>query len=150
MVSANVIALPPYHLTSRTAQEYPAGCCGLEVSLDAVAVAVLEFRVCLAVVEQEVLKVEDFGERYKALSEHSRNQIFCAFRAIPLLFGFTADTNVGFSTDEFEQSFKLYNRTQIRPIQRLICDTYDWIYGQTGVLTITPFTLDGTNEQKVN
>ena len=94
-------------------------------------------------------KVEDFGERYKALSDHSRNQIFCAFRAIPLLFGFTADTNVGFSTDEFEQSFKLYNRTQIRPIQRLICDTYDWIYGQTGVLTITPFSLDGTTEQNV-
>ena len=95
-------------------------------------------------------KVEDFGERYKALSDHSRNQIFCAFRAIPLLFGFTADTNTGFSTDEFEQSFKLYNRTQIRPIQRLICDTYDWIYGQTGVLTITPFSLDGNNEQNVN
>lgn len=95
-------------------------------------------------------KVEDFGERYKALSSHSRQQIFTSFRAIPILFGFTAETNTGFATDEFEQSFKLYNRTQIRPIQRLICDTYDWIYGQTGVLTITPFSLDGTNEQNVN
>lgn len=95
-------------------------------------------------------KVEDFGERYKALSQHSRQQIFTAFRAIPLLFGLTSEANTGFSTDEFEQSFKLYNRTQIKPIQRLICDTYDKIYGQTGVLTIRPFSLDGDTEANVN
>lgn len=95
-------------------------------------------------------KVEDFGERYKALSEHSRTQIFCSFRAIPLLFGLTTEANTGFSTDEFEQSFKLYNRTQIQPVQRMICDAYDKIYGQKGVLTIKPFSLDGASEDNVN
>lgn len=95
-------------------------------------------------------KVEDFGERYKALSQHSRTQIFTAFRAIPLLFGLTSEANTGFSTDEFEQSFKLYNRTQIQPVQRLICDAYDKIYGQKGVLTIKPFSLDGNTEDNVN
>lgn len=94
-------------------------------------------------------KVEDFGERYKALSQHSRTQIFTAFRAIPLLFGLTSEANTGFSTDEFEQSFKLYNRTQIQPVQRLICDTYDKIYGQTGVLTIKPFSMAGQTEDNV-
>lgn len=94
-------------------------------------------------------KVEDFGERYKALSEHSRQQIFTAFRANPNLFGIPTENN-GFSNEQYAESFRLYNRTQIRPIQRLICDAYDWIYGQVGVLTITPFSLDGTNEQKVN
>ena len=95
-------------------------------------------------------KVEDFGERYKALSQHSRTQIFTAFRAIPLLFGLTSEANTGFSTEEFEQSFKLYNRTQIQPVQRLICDAYDKIYGQKGVLTIKPFSLDGDTEDNVN
>jgi hypothetical protein len=95
-------------------------------------------------------KVEDFGERYKALSQHSRTQIFTAFRAIPLLFGLTSEANTGFSTEEFEQSFKLYNRTQIQPVQRLICDAYDKIYGQKGVLTIKPFSLDGNTEDNVN
>ena len=95
-------------------------------------------------------KVEDFGERYKALSEHSRTQIFTAFRAIPLLFGLTSEANTGFSTEEFEQSFKLYNRTQIQPVQRMICDAYDKIYGQRGVLTIRPFSLDGDTEDNVN
>ena len=95
-------------------------------------------------------KMEDFGERYKALSQHSRTQIFTSFRAIPLLFGLTSEANTGFSTEEFEQSFKLYNRTQIQPVQRMICDTYDKIYGQRGVLTIKPFSLGGDTEDNVN
>lgn len=95
-------------------------------------------------------KMEDFGERYKALSQHSRTQIFTAFRAIPLLFGLTSEANTGFSTEEFEQSFKLYNRTQIQPVQRMICDAYDKIYGQRGVLTIRPFSLGGDTEDNVN
>lgn len=95
-------------------------------------------------------KVEDFGERYKALSQHSRTQIFTAFRAIPLLFGLISEANTGFSTEEFEQSFKLYNRTQIQPVQRMICDAYDKIYGQRGVMTIKPFSMSGENEDNVN
>ena len=95
-------------------------------------------------------KMEDFGERYKALSQHSRTQIFTSFRAIPLLFVLTSEANTGFSTEEFEQSFKLYNRTQIQPVQRMICDAYDKIYGQRGVLTIRPFSLGGDTEDNVN
>ena len=95
-------------------------------------------------------KMEDFGERYKALSQHSRTQIFTSFRAIPLLFGLTSEANTGFSTEEFEQSFKLYNRTQIQPVQRMICDAYDKIYGQRGVLTIRPFSLGEDTEDNVN
>ena len=95
-------------------------------------------------------KVEDFGERYKSLSQHSRTQIFTAFRAIPLLFGLTSEANTGFSTDEFEQSFKLYNRTQIKPVQDMICGAYERIYGQSGVLTIKPFSLSGETEKIVN
>lgn len=94
-------------------------------------------------------KVEDFGERYKALSEHSRQQIFTAFRANPNLFGIPTEGN-GFANEQYEESFKLYNRTQILPVQRMIVDTYDEIYNGKGVVTIYPFTLDGTGENKVN
>ena len=95
-------------------------------------------------------KVEDFGERYKSLSQHSRTQIFTAFRAIPLLFGLTSEANTGFSTEEFEQSFKLYNRTQIKPVQDMICGAYERIYGRMGVLSIKPFSLSGETEEIVN
>lgn len=94
-------------------------------------------------------EMKDFGDRYKSLATWVRQQIYTSFRAIPLLFGLTAEANTGFSTDEFSQSFKLYNRTQIRPVQRQICDTYDKIFGQHGVMTITPFSIEGA-EQNVD
>lgn len=102
-----------------------------------------------AVTIQEI-KTEDFGEKYEALSTHSRQQIFAAFRSQPLLFGLNTDVSTGFSTDEFEQSFKLYNRTMIRPVQRMIADAFDRIYGAKGVLTIKPFSLESNTEQEVN
>jgi len=96
----------------------------------------------------ESVKVEDFGDRYAALSKHSRQQIFTAFRANPNLFGIPTES-LGFSSEEYESAFRLYNRTVVRPAQRLICDTYDRIYGQAGVLTIKPFTLDEDTETNV-
>ena len=95
------------------------------------------------------LEVKDFGERYKALSEHSRQQIFTAFRANPNLFGIPTEGN-GFANEQYAESFKLYNRTQIQPVQRLIADTYDKIYGTKGALTIVPFSMDGETEDNIN
>lgn len=94
-------------------------------------------------------EVKDFGERYKALSEHSRQQIFTAFRANPNLFGIPTEGN-GFANEQYAESFKLYNRTQIQPVQRLIADTYDKIYATKGVLTIVPFSMDGESEDNIN
>lgn len=96
----------------------------------------------------ETLPITDFGEKYKALAENSREKIFTAFRAYPNIFGLSTAT--GFSIEEFDSAFKLYNRTSVRPVQRMIADTYEKIYGQPGVLNITPFSLDGTNENTVN
>ena len=96
----------------------------------------------------ETLPITDFGEKYKALAENSREKIFTAFRAYPNIFGLSTAT--GFSIEEFDSAFKLYNRTSVRPVQRMIADTYEKIYGQPGILTITPFSLDGANEKTVN
>lgn len=92
-------------------------------------------------------KVEDFGDRYRALSEHCRQQIFSAFRVSPNLVGLPTAT--GFSTEEYEMAFKLYNRTQIRPAQRTIVDAYEKLFRTPGVLTIKPFSLDGDTENNV-
>lgn len=92
-------------------------------------------------------KVEDFGARYEALSKWCRQQIFTAFRANPNLFGIPTES-LGFSQEEYEAAFRLYNRTCVRPVQTLICDAYDRIYGRAGVLNITPFTLEETATEK--
>lgn len=89
----------------------------------------------------EQVQVEDFGEKYKSLEASSRQRIFTAFKANPNLFGIPTE-NLGFSAEEYESAFRLFNRTQIRPIQRKIADAYDKIYGQKGVLTIRPFSME--------
>ena len=94
-------------------------------------------------------EVKDFGERYKTLSDHSRQQIFTAFRANPNLFGIPTEGN-GFANEQYAESFKLYNRTQIKPVQTMIKDAYSKIYGQPKVLTIVPFSMDGESEGNVN
>lgn len=95
-------------------------------------------------------RVLNFGDKYQALAKHTRQQIFTAFRANPNLFGIPTES-LGFSQEEYESVFRLYNRTCVKPIQRLICDAYDRIYGATGVLNITPFSLQETaRERNVN
>lgn len=96
----------------------------------------------------EVPKVEDFGDRYDALAKRSRQAIFTAFRANPNLFGIPTES-LGFSSEEYESAFKLFNRTQIRPMQRKILDAFSKIYG-TAAITIVPFSLEGSTETNVN
>lgn len=90
------------------------------------------------------IKVENFGERYDALSKYSRQQIFTAFRAVPAIFGLMTEST-GFSEQEFSEAFKLYNRTAVRPVQRDIADELKHIFGEE-VLTIQPFTLEGAEQ----
>lgn len=93
------------------------------------------------------IKTEDFGAKYEALEKTSRQKIFTAFRANPNLFGIPTE-NLGFSSEEYESAFKLFNRTHVKPIQRKIADAFRLIYG-VPVLEIIPFTLDGAGERVV-
>lgn len=92
-------------------------------------------------ITMDQMQVTDFGEKYQSLEKSARQRIFTAFKANPNLFGIPTD-NLGFSSEEYESAFRLFNRTQIRPIQRRIADTYDKILGQKGVLTIVPFSME--------
>lgn len=89
-------------------------------------------------------QIEDFGDRYEALAKTARQRIFTAFRANPNLFGIPTES-LGFSQEEYESAFKLYNRTQIRPVQRMIGDAFDKVLGARGVLAIVPFSLEGND-----
>lgn len=96
----------------------------------------------------ERLSGDDFDEKYKALAERSRQQIFTAFRAPEVLFG-GAITGTGFNSVEFNENFKIYNRSVIRPIQNEIIDSFDKILGVKGSITVAPFTLSGDIEKTV-
>lgn len=88
----------------------------------------------------EQFKVEDFGSQYDALAKHCRQQIFTAFRANPNLFGIPTE-NLGFSSEEYESAFRLFNRTQIKPVQDMIVDAFDKIFGENNSIQIVPFSI---------
>lgn len=89
----------------------------------------------------EQMQIQDYGEKYESLAKRSRQQIFTAFRANPNLFGIPTES-LGFSAEEYDSAFKLFNRTQIQPIQSAIIDAFDKIYGTKGSITITPFNIE--------
>lgn len=84
------------------------------------------------------LDTEDYGEKYKTLAERTKQEIFTAFRAIPNLFGMPTAT--GFSTEEYQEAFKLYNRTMVKSRQNIICNALSKIIGAE--VKVEPFTLD--------
>lgn len=93
--------------------------------------------------QTEVVRIasDDFDERYTELAKRTREQIFVGFRAIPALFGLMTETT-GFSTQEFQEAFKLYNKTCVKPRQNKIITSIEKIIGLPGSIKITPFTLD--------
>lgn len=88
-------------------------------------------------------KATDFADKYDALAKRSRQQIFTCYRANPNLFGIPTE-NLGFSSEEYESAFKLFNRTVIQPAQRRIIDSFTATFDAN--MKIKPFTLDGDGE----
>jgi hypothetical protein len=87
------------------------------------------------------LASDNFDTRYQALAQRTREQIFVAFKAQPILFGLTSETNTGFSTTEFGDLFKLYSKTMILPVQQMMSMAFGYITGNPDFLNFTPFTI---------
>lgn len=93
----------------------------------------------------ETPNIPDFGEKYKALAESCRQRIFTSFRANPNLFGIPTEGN-GFANEQYEESFTLYNRTMVLPMQNLIKTAYEKIYRRENVIEIVPFSMGDNGE----
>lgn len=94
-------------------------------------------------VEVTRLAEDHMDEKFKTLSESIMKEIFIAFRATPALFGVNP-TNNGFSKEEFLQSFELYNKTMISPIQKEIIRCFNKLYGVDHSFDFIPFELTPT------
>lgn len=98
----------------------------------------------------ERLATDDFDKRYVELANKTQKQIFTAFGVSPVVFGVEKETT-GFNSEDFQQAFKLFNRTKIKPIQGRIIDTLDKIFNTKSSIVIKPFTIDwGEDENKNN
>lgn len=99
-------------------------------------------------VDVQKLEVDDFGEKYNTLAKRSREQLYSVFGAVPALFGVMTETT-GFNTQEFAESFKLYNRTRVKPVQKTIVDTLNKVWSDLEV-EIKPFNLENNNTENVD
>lgn len=91
----------------------------------------------------EKMDIEDYGAKYETLAKRAEGKIYEAFRANPNLFGLPTAGSNGFNQEEYDSTFRLFNRTMIRPIQRMICDIFDKLFDMKNAITIKPFTMDG-------
>lgn len=92
----------------------------------------------------EKLDTEDYGEHYKTLADRCQQALFTSFRMNANLAGIP--TAQGFNSEEYASAFKLYNKTQILPAQRLMCDSFAKIFGEE-CLEIQPFSINFTEEE---
>lgn len=89
---------------------------------------------------------DNFDEKYQALKNNSRQVIFTCFKSNPILFGIPTENN-GFASDDYDQAFKLFNRTVIRPVQKVICNAFDKIIGKQDTVAIKPFSIDWAEDE---
>lgn len=64
----------------------------------------------------ERIQEDNFDQKYQALAKSVKENIFVAFRAQPQLFGTDPD-RTGFNSQEYAESFKLFKKTVVAPIQ---------------------------------
>lgn len=86
------------------------------------------------------IDTDSFADKYNALAERARQQIFTAFRATPNLFGIPTETT-GFSEQEYNEAFKLFNKTVVYPLQTKLITTLERVFGENNI-TIKKFELE--------
>lgn len=88
----------------------------------------------------ERLADDGLENKYNNLMGTTRENIYAGFRINPVLTGLNK-TNSGFTGQEFNEAFKLYNKTVIQPAQKEVIDAFEKIFGK-GCMEIKPFTIE--------
>lgn len=91
-------------------------------------------------IDIQKIESDDTPDRYIAIKDNARQNIFISMRATPVLFGLPNASN-GFSTSEFSDSFLLFNKTVINPIQDIIVKAISETTGVENALSIAPFKI---------
>lgn len=90
--------------------------------------------------EVQLLDIQDFGDKFNTLQKTVRQTIFTAYRCNPNLMGVQTE-NLNFTSEDFDSNFALFNRTMIRPAQKMFTDAFTKIFRQEDVVSIIPFSL---------
>lgn len=75
----------------------------------------------------QTLGTDNADAKFHTLKESITEEIFIAFRATPALFGMNPE-NTGFSKTEFLESFQLFYKTMIEPMQKTFIRIFDKVF----------------------
>lgn len=78
--------------------------------------------------------------KFHTLKDSITEEIFISFRATPALFGLNPE-NTGFSKTEFLESFQLFNKTVIQPIQKQLVKVFDKIFDDKDTITFSEYVI---------
>lgn len=94
-----------------------------------------------AVLDVKKIEADETPERFNSIRKASKDSIFTSLRMNPLLCGYAAE-NTGFSTSEFSDSFKLYEKTVAAGWRALIEKAISEMTGVEKAVTIKPFVIN--------
>lgn len=86
------------------------------------------------------IESDDAPEKFIAIKDNARTNIFTAMRATPNLFGLPTATT-GFNSQEYADAFKLYEKTVIEPVRDIIKESLDKVLNIKNSIKIIPFTI---------
>lgn len=89
----------------------------------------------------ERIQDDNFDKKYENLRQDTYKEIFVSFRAIPQLFGYSLE-GTGFNKQEFDEAFRLYNKTTVKPIQEDLIRIFDKIFRIDNSISFVPFEID--------
>jgi len=100
-------------------------------------------------VELQKLDIENYADKFNTTQDRASNKIYESFGAHSILFGVEkTTTGISFNSDVYKQSFKLYNKMRVMPIQKKIKAMLEKITGVKDVITIMPYTIDWGDDEK--
>ena len=88
----------------------------------------------------QTLGSDNTDQKYKELKESIFEEIFVAFRATPELFGIKKEGQ-GFNKTEYMESFDLFNKTVIEPIQKTMTKCFDKIFDTKNSIAFSKFVV---------
>lgn len=98
-------------------------------------------------IDVKKLEANEDAENFQNIRNGARENVMVSLRMSPLLLGLGAAVGgTGFSTQEFSDSYKLYDRTVAEPIRRIIEKSLDKALGLKNLVRIIPFNIKFDNE----
>ena len=88
----------------------------------------------------QTLDSDSADQKFHTLKDSITEEIFIAFRCTPALFGMNPE-NTGFSKTEFLESFQLFSKTMIEPIQKALNKNFGKILGADNPLNFNKFVV---------